>query len=193
MATKFIEAVTREQLDKVFAFRYNVVCEKLGIAALDDCEPGYESDEYDRYAIQFAAFGEDGAVQACVRLIHHSPIGYPTENNMRFTAALPDISPERVCELSRIFVGRDYRGFTQTKALLDGLKQVVYPKLVELDIEYAFGALEKPFLKLLNIFRVPYRAIGEEQEYVGLRYPCIMYTRDLGSANAALLLTGDAR
>ena len=191
MSTRFIEAVTPEELKKVFAFRYDIVCEKLGVSELDYCEPGQETDEYDPYAVHFAAFDDDGNVTACVRLIHHSPIGYPTANHMQFDTDTPAYPPDKISELSRIFVGRENRGLRQTKFLLDGLKVIVYAKLVELGIEYEYGSLEKPFLKLLNMFHIPYHPIGEEQDYVGWRYPCIMQTRDLAAANPGLLHSGD--
>ncbi|MEJ2500582.1 MAG: GNAT family N-acyltransferase [Campylobacterales bacterium] len=187
MATEFVEAVSEAHLDKVFAFRYMIVCERLGVDALDYCEPGRETDEYDDYAYHFAAFGDDGEVAACVRLIHHSPIGYPTANHMRFDIDPSAFEPHKVAELSRIFVHAEKRGIRETKRLFQGLKEVVYVKLVELNIEYIYGGLEKPFLKLLNILKYPYKPIGQEQDYVGRRYPCIMYTRDLEAANPDLL------
>jgi len=186
MTTSFVEAVTPEQLEKIFAFRYKIVCEKLGVTELDYCEPGCETDEYDPYSVHFAAFDDDGSVAACVRLIHHSPIGYPTANHMHFDAGTPTFAPDKISELSRIFVGRDHRGLRQTKFLLNGLKEVVFAKMLEMNIEYAYGSLERPFLKLLNMFKIPYKPIGEEQDYIGLRYPCIMYSRDLIAANPEL-------
>ena len=187
MATRFVEVVTQEQLNKVFAFRYKIVCEINGVSELDYCAPGYETDDYDDYAIQFAAFGDDGEVEACVRLIHHSPLGYPTANNMVLAVDSRGFEPDKLAELSRIFVNEQKRGFQETKRLFQGLKEIVYAKGIELGIEYTYGGLEKSFLKLLNMFKYPYRTIGEEQDYHGRRYPCIMYTRDLEADNPDLL------
>jgi N-acyl-L-homoserine lactone synthetase len=186
MATKFVEVVSETHLEKVFAFRYKIVCERLEVDTLDYCAPGRETDEYDAYAYHFAAFGDDGEVEACVRLIHNSPIGYPTANHMRFDIDPSLFEPRKIAELSRIFVTEEKRGIRETKRLLQGLKEVAYLKINELGIEYLYGGLEKPFLKLLNMFRLPYKPIGQEQEYVGRRYPCIMYTRDLEAANPEL-------
>jgi hypothetical protein len=186
MASKFVEAVTQEQLDKVFAFRYQVVCEKQWDTGLDISKPGYETDAYDEYAVQFAAFDNDGEVEACVRLIHNSPIGYPAANNMKINIDNSHFEPDKVAELSRIYVSEKQRGMRETKRLFQGLKEVVYLKGIELGIEYTYGGLEKSFLKLLNMFKYPYKPIGEEQEYFGRRYPCIMYTRDLEAANPEL-------
>ena len=186
MPIEFVEAVSEAQREKVFAFRYRIVCEKLGVDALDYCEPGRETDKYDDYAYQFAAFDEHDEVLACVRLIHHSPVGYPTANNMRFDIDPSVFEPHKLGELSRIFVHKEKRGIRETKRLLQGLKEVAYLKIHDLNIEYLYGGLEKPFLKLLNMFKIPYAPIGQEQEYVGLRYPCIMYTRDLEAVNPDL-------
>jgi len=187
MATMFVEAVTQEQLAKVFAFRYKIVCEKEWVSGLDICTPGYETDAYDDYAIQFAAFGDDGEVDACVRLIHHSPIGYPAANSMKLDIDSSRFDPDKVAELSRIYVSEKKRGMQETKRLFQGLKEIVYTKGIELGIEYTYGGLEKSFLKLLNMFNYPYKPIGEEQDYFGRRYPCIMYTRDLEAENPDLL------
>ncbi|WP_345985632.1 GNAT family N-acyltransferase [Sulfurimonas sp. HSL-1656] len=191
MTTTFVEATTQEELEKVFAFRYKIVCEKLGVDSLDYCEPGRETDEYDAYAMHFAAFDEQGEVAACVRLIHNSPIGYPTANHMRCDIDQSAFEPHKVAELSRIFVNAEKRGIQETKRLFQGLKEIVYLKGKALGIEYTYGGLEKPFLKLLNMFKYPYKPIGEEQDYVGRRYPCIMYTRELEAENPELLRRAD--
>ena len=73
------------------------------------------------------------------------------------------------------------------------MKKVVYAKLVELGIDCSYGAVERPFLKLLNMFHIPYKPIGGEQDYVGRRYPCIMYTHELGAANPELLRPKEQR
>jgi N-acyl-L-homoserine lactone synthetase len=141
-----------------------------------------ESDEYDKYAIQFAVFtGEQ--ICASVRLIYNSPIGYPTENAMKFNSS--NFKRENLAELSRIFINKKYRNLKDTKKIIDGLKKILYFKMKELDIEYSYGSLEKNFLRLLKIYKMRYEIIGECQEHgdFGLRCPCILYTKKLGIDN----------
>jgi len=183
MSYQFIEVSSKEQLDKVFAFRYEIVCEKLGVNELDYCESGRETDEYDAYSVHFAAFDEAGEVAACTRLIHHSPIGYPTTNNMEYDTVTWNFDQDSLGEFSRIFVSPKLRSIEKLKPLFNSLKTIGNAKMVDLNISYTLGSLEKPFFRLLRILGFPYQRIGDLQSYVGLRYPCIMYTDELHSAN----------
>ena len=187
MSYQFIEVTSEKELEKVFAFRYQIVCEKLGVSELDNCELGRETDEYDAYSEHFAAFDEHGEVVACTRLIHHSPIGYPTDNHMKTDIDKKQFDIDKFAELSRIFIASHMRNLKDTRSLIEGLKVIGYHKMAVLGIEYTYGALEKPFLRLLNMYKLPYKAIGEEQHYITPRYPCLLYTHELEAANPKLL------
>jgi len=190
MSYQFMEVSSKEQLDKVFAFRYDIVCEKLGVTELENCEVGRETDEYDAYSVHFAAFDEADEVVACTRLIHHSPIGYPMTNNMEYDTTAWSFDPERLSETSRIFVSPKIRSIEKLKPLFNTLKTIGYSKMIELDIAYTFGALEKSFFRLLRMLGFPYKRIGDVQTYVGQRYPCVMYTDEMYAANSELLDEG---
>jgi len=190
MPYQFIEVSTEEQLEKVFAFRYQIVCEKLGVSKLDYCEPNREIDEYDAYSEHFAAFDEAGEVVACTRLIHHSPIGYPMTNHMSYDTNIWHFDREQLGEFSRIFVSPQIRGTKELKPLFDSLKTIGYTMMKKLDITYTFGALEKPFFRLLNMLHFPYKRIGDLQPYIGQRYPSILYTDELRCANPELFSEG---
>lgn len=187
MSYQFIEVTTEDQLEKVYAFRYEIVCEKLGVFELEGCEPNRETDEYDAYSEHFAAFDEDGEVIACTRLIHHCPIGYPTDNNMQTNIDKLQFEADKFAELSRIFIAKELRNRKDTKTLIEGLKIIGYMKMSALGIGYTYGALEKPFLRLLNMYNLPYQPIGEEQHYITPRYPCLLYTNDLEAKNPELV------
>lgn len=186
MSYQFIEVSSKEQLDKVFAFRYQIVCEKLGVTELENCQANQETDEYDAYSVHFAAFDEADEVVACIRLIHHSSVGYPTTNNMEYDTVVWNFDLQRLGELSRIFVSPKLRSIEKLKPLFDSLKVVVFTKMEDLGISYTLGALEKPFFRLLRILRFPYKRIGDIQTYIGQRYPCIVYTDELRAANPEL-------
>ena len=186
MSYQVIKVTTEDQLEKVYAFRYKIVCEKLGVAELDNCEPNRETDEYDVYSEHFAAFDEVGEVIACTRLIHHSPIGYPTTNHMNYDTDIWHFDPEQLGELSRVFVTPELRSIQKLKPLFNDLKIVIYPTMVNLNIAYTVAALEKPFFRLLNMLHFPYKRIGDLQTYVGQRYPSILYMDELYDANRGL-------
>lgn len=188
MSYQFIEVTTEDQLEKVYAFRYKILDEKEETRNyLKNCEVGRETDEYDAYSVHFAAFDEDGEVIAYTRLVHHSPIGYPMTNFINYDTNTWHFDPERLGEFSRIFVAPRIRSIQQLKPLFDTLKVVGYAKMIDLNVAYTFGALEKSFFRLLNMFHFNYKQIGELQPYFGQRYPCILYTDELRSANPELI------
>ena len=187
MSYRFIEVTTEDQLEKVYAFRYTILDERDETrVVLKNCKNGQESDKYDAYSTHYAAFDEGGEVMAYTRLIHHSPIGYPTTNNMKYDTEVWHFDPEHLAEFSRIFVSPSIRNIQELKSLFDTMKVLSYSKITELDIDYILGGLEKPFLRLLNMLRLPYKRIGELQPYLGQRYPCIMYTDETIAANPEL-------
>jgi len=187
MSYQFIEVSSKEQLDKVFAFRYQILDEKDETRIyLKNCKNGRETDEYDAYSVHFAAFDIAGEIVACFRLIHHSPIGYPMTKYIHYDKEVWPFDPEFLGELSRIFVTPRLRSIPNLKPLFDTLKVVICGKMAELNISYTFGALEKPFFRLLRILHFPYHLIGDLQPYFGSRYPAILYTDELRSANSKL-------
>lgn len=175
-------------LEKVFAFRYSVFLEiyphylqKSGFT--DD----KEHDMYDSYSTHFAAIDKDGLICATVRLIYNSPIGYPTQNGMHFDKKM--FAQDKLAEMSRIFVDAKYRNIKTTKLIIEEVKKFMYAKMLKLGIEYSYGSLEKSFLRLLRMYKMPYKIIGEAQSHgeFGLRYPCILYTNELGRENPELI------
>jgi N-acyl-L-homoserine lactone synthetase len=178
---------SKEQLEKVFAFRYGVLDEKDETRAyLKDCKNGRETDEYDAYSVHFAAFDAVGEIIAYTRLVHHSPIGYPMTNFINYDKDIWHFDPEFLGEFSRTFVAPHMRSIQKLRVLFKPLKVIVYAKLIELNIKYTFAALEKPFFRLLRMIGFPYRPIGDIQPYFGSRYPCVIYTDEFFSANSEL-------
>lgn len=184
----FLEVTDENLLQKVFAFRYKIFLEiyphylqNLNLAN------NLEYDKYDAYSTHFAALDEDGFVCATVRLIHNSPIGYPTQNGMVFKYDMFDRS--KLAEMSRIFIDAKYRNIQTTKRIIEEVKKFMYVKMLKIGIEYSYGSLEKRFLRLLRIYKMRYHVIGEAQMHgeFGLRYPCILYTKELGCDNPELI------
>ena len=184
----FLEVTDKKLLDKVFTFRYRILVEvypeyvrKMGITG------GEEHDKYDPYAVHFAALNEDGEVCATVRLIYHSKVGYPTENSAQFDNSM--FERDKLGEMSRIFVDKRYRSIKNTKIIIQAVKEFMYIKMMQEGIEYTYGYLEESFLRLLKIYKMPYHPIGaiHQDELIGLRYPCILHTKELGRENPELI------
>ena len=180
----FLEVNNNELLEKVFEFRYKVFLETYPeyIKSLNLKEKK-EKDEYDPYSIHFVAIDQSGNICATVRLIHNSPFGYPTENNMQLKNEI--FNRDKLGEMSRIFVDSKYRNIQTTKIIIQEVKKFMYMKMTNFGIEYTYGSLESGFLRLLKIYKMNYVTIGEEQmhENIGLRYPCVLYTKQLGIDN----------
>ncbi len=188
MSFKFLHVTDQTTLNKVYRFRYKVWCEESNILDRSNYPDQQESDQYDDYADHFAIFDEHDEVCACIRLIHHSPIGYPTANYLEYDHEKYVFKDKRMAELSRIFVDSSHRSIKQTKLFFTGFtKYLVYPKLKEYKIDYCYGALEKQFLKLLNIYKIPYRSIGNAKFYYGgNRHPSVMSVKELEECNPEL-------
>lgn len=156
-----------------------------------DFQDEKESDIYDPFSIHFAAIDEDNNICATVRLIYNCPHGYPTENGMIFNNDM--FERDKLGEMSRIFVDAKYRSFKTTKVIIQGLKESIYAGMIELGVKYTYGALEQSFIRLLKMYKMHYEVIGEKQLQgkMGLRFPCILYTKRLGDDNPELIKKGE--
>lgn len=184
----FLEVKDSALLEKVFAFRYKILLEVYPeYVQISDFLDDKESDKYDPYSVHFAALDEEGEVCATVRLIYNSPLGYPTENSMKFDVSM--FERDRLGEMSRIFVDAKYRSIQTTKIIIQEVKKFMYIKMMKFGVEYTYGSLEESFLRLLRIYKMNYVTIGEKQIYkdVGLRYPSVLYTKQLGIDNPEII------
>lgn len=186
----FLEVKDGGMLDKIFEFRYKVLKESKifqDYFRTIESPSGKEQDKYDPYCVNFVAVDRNGEIAATIRLIHHSPLGYPTENDMSFNHEM--FERAKLGEMSRIFVDTKYRSIDTTKTIMQGLKHLMYSKLMELGLEYTYGALEPRFVRLLRMYDICYETIGEKQLHgkMGLRFPCILYTKRLGDDNPEIV------
>lgn len=192
MNFEFVEVVSQEMLEKVFEFRYKVITQTAMFKEYVDANHflnNKESDIYDPYSVHFAVLDKLENVCATVRLIYHCPHGYPTENCMVFDRTL--FERDKLGELSRIFIDATYRNLATTKYIMHHLNKLLYMKMMKLGIEYTYGALEPRFVRLLRMNKMQYETLTEKQLHgkMGLRYPCILYTSQLGKDNPEFIRT----
>lgn len=189
MHYQFLHVTNQELLDKVYRFRYKVYCEESNALDPNNYPDKKEMDEYDKYSDQFAILDTDGEVCCTMRLIHHSPIGYPTANYLDFDKEVYNYHKDKICEMSRIFVAQKYRNMKDTKIFINSIvKSLTYPKIKEYGIEYCYGALESSFLKLVNMFKIPYYPLADAQlNYGKKRHPSILYIKALEFHNPSLI------
>lgn len=182
----FLEVDNSELLEKVFAFRYKVMSETKmfqGYFLENDFQDEKESDIFDPYSVHFAALDDEGEVCATVRLIYNCPHGYPTENCMIFDKDI--FERDKLGEMSRIFIDSKYRNIQTTKIIIQHVKEFMYEKMMGLGVEYTYGALEPRFIRLLKMYKMCYEILAQKQMHgkMGLRHPCILYTKRLGDDN----------
>ncbi|WP_457592220.1 GNAT family N-acyltransferase [Hydrogenimonas sp.] len=188
---KCIEAKDEELIKEIYRFRCEIACDELNILKREDYPEGYEMDEYDKYSIQYAVLNDKGEVVGCMRLVHHSPIGYPASNTLRVYdnekgKILPD---NKTGELSRIFIRSDCRGIKKSRKIVESIKPLAGKKLIELGLVYTYGALEENFFKFLLMLKMPYRRIGPYMNYSGrIRALYIMDTEEFYKLNKEFLL-----
>lgn len=187
MQYQFLHVTDRELLDRVYRFRYKIWCEELGYIAPNSEKK--EQDVYDDYSDQFAILDSNDEICATMRLIHHSPIGYPTEKFLKLDDETKIYRRDRLGEMSRIFLNPKNRNLRDTKILINAIvKSLAYIKIKEHGISYCYGAVDPTFLKLINMFKIPYVPIADTGIYNGAkRYPVILYTNALEYQNPQLI------
>ena len=174
----FFEVLDENMLERVYRFRYDIVCEELGF--FDKNELRIETDKYDPFSTHFVALDENCEIVATTRLIHHSPIGYPTEEHLKIhepvKALLDTYKRDKLAEISRVFIAKNHRNMSDTRyIILNFIVDKIYPKVKDFGIEYCYSAMEKKFVRLLRMFHIYYDIIGPLQDgYGSPRYPCLL-------------------
>ncbi len=187
MKYQFLHVTDQNILDKVHQFRYKVMHEEMGWIKSNMNKK--ETDAYDQYCDQFAIINIDGEICCTMRLIHHSPIGYPTERFLDLKLPQYSFNRDKLAEMSRIFIDMRYRNMRDTKIFISSIvKSLAYEKIKEHGIEYCYGMLEKKFLKLVNMFKIPYQPIDElKRDYDKLKHPSMLQVKELEIQNPQLL------
>ena len=139
----------RELLNKIYRFRCKILCDELKYFDKERYPDGLEIDKYDKYSIHYVALDNENEIAATVRLIHHSPIGYPTENSMNISDNVRNaFNRDKLGEISRIFIDKKYRNLKDTKFLIETFKKFLYMDMKEERIEYSYGSLQKSCMRL---------------------------------------------
>jgi N-acyl amino acid synthase of PEP-CTERM/exosortase system len=107
---RFVQATSPELKQAIYRLRYQIYVEEYGFEQPQDHPYGLEMDAYDSHAICLAALDEAGDVIGTVRLILHSPQGFPIEHAVP-TLHFPGDKPAPQCmgEISRLAVSAAYR------------------------------------------------------------------------------------
>lgn len=110
---KFVEVDSEFLKEEIYRLRYDVYVSEFGFEKKEDHPSGQEKDIYDHHSVELAAIEQTDAgtekVIGTIRLILHSEHGFPIENvtPINFADEKPPIN--RIAEISRLAVRRDYR------------------------------------------------------------------------------------
>ena len=110
---KFVEVDSEFLKKEIFKLRYDVYVSEFGFEKKEDHPVGLETDIYDPHSVELAAIEQisDSAqkVIGTMRLILHSEHGFPIENVMPIDFNEKKIPVDRIAEISRLAINKDYR------------------------------------------------------------------------------------
>lgn len=156
-------------LNAIRRLRYEVYCLERGFVAMDDCPDALEGDQFDAHATHFA--GEDGSGQlvATVRLVRHSPLGFPLERHAgRLFPEFHRMPYSRTAEISRLIVDKRHRRDTlRDPRLLLGLLLQVCEESLRAGVECLLAAMEQSLWRLLQQHGIVWTPVGGPMHYFG--------------------------
>jgi N-acyl-L-homoserine lactone synthetase len=108
--------VTDEKdLNEIFKLRFKVFCLEWGFEKPENHSSSVITDEFDKHAVHFAVRDDAGRIVGALMLIKNSPAGFPIEKYCELTIDPDDIPRDRLAEISRIVIHRDYRRRAEDK------------------------------------------------------------------------------
>ncbi|NPA29271.1 MAG: GNAT family N-acetyltransferase [Epsilonproteobacteria bacterium] len=177
---RIAEPKSEEEMAGVLRLRCSVVCDEDGFKERESFPDGLEKDRYDDYSDYLAIFDDSDSAAACIRIVHHSPVGYPMEEIFGpVIERLPH--PKEACgEVSRFFIRQDCRNLAFTHLFFEAVKEWYCQKSVQIGVYWTVSAVEETFLKLLNRHGYPFRKFGEGKRYAGkIRFPALLSQKEL--------------
>lgn len=164
--------------EAIYKQRYEVFCREYGYLNPDNYPDGLETDPFDAYCEHIAAFDRTGNMVGSIRMLHHSPIGYPTQISYDIGDYLTPYDPSTISELSRIIIAPGYRGFASARMILLSAYQPIFRRSRELGIKVWVGNFERRFIRLLGLLGLQFTVIGKGVHHHNkLRLPAVLTPR----------------
>ncbi len=107
---RFIQATSPELKRAIYQLRHQVYVEEYGFEHPEDHPDGLEMDAYEPHSISLAVLDDTDMVIGTVRLVLHSPQGFPIEHavpHLDFIGDKP--APCYIAEISRLAISPAYR------------------------------------------------------------------------------------
>jgi N-acyl amino acid synthase of PEP-CTERM/exosortase system len=186
-------------INEVYRLRYKVYCEEWGFEKAADHPWGLETDEYDPYSVHMGAFSqESGQLIGTIRIILNSELGFPIEKHCLFDTDLHWLNRDRVAEISRLAVSKEYRRRAvdnlmyndgqlaadhremilklqekrkQEFYIIMGLYTCMYLESIKMGLTHWYAVMARGLRILLKRMNIQLLPIGPEVYYHGLRIP----------------------
>lgn len=201
---EFAKVSSAAELQDIYTLRYKVYVDEWGFEHPDDHPEGIETDAFDKYSVHFMA-SRYGQLLGTIRLILHSPEGFPIEKHCTITADCSAIGPERIAEISRLAISKEYRkravdrllysaspgegqdvsqedvpnSRRKRQEIIIGLFKAMYAESKRLGLTHWYAVMAKALHVLLQRIGFDFVPIGPDVEYHGLRAPYILCIEDV--------------
>ncbi len=165
------------EYDEMYALRYLVYCEEYKYLDRVDYLDKRERDKYDPYSVHYILVYNKfkQSVVGTVRIIKNSTVGFPIENNFKLRKDLYNINKDKIVEISRLIVKKEYRS---QYFMLDLFKKL-YQYCKENNITHIYAVMDDNLHKPLVNMGFIFKKIGEVGSYQGLTTPYLLTINDL--------------
>ncbi|KAF0182314.1 MAG: putative long-chain N-acyl amino acid synthase [Nitrospirae bacterium] len=207
-------ALTPVDLHRIYELRYQVYVNEWHYERSADHPGGIEKDVYDQHSLHFMAFS-DNVLIGTVRIIKNSQIGFPHERHCVITSDLSGVDRDKMGEISRLAVSKDFRRRSYDKDLFEGgnppedmflsdndvrrkrheiiigLFKAMYRESKAIGLTHWIVVTARALQILLRRLGIHFEQIGPDVDYHGTRTPyliCIANVeRHLAETNCELL------
>jgi len=157
---RFLNAESREDLEKVWRLRYQVYCVELGFEPKNGS--GLERDIYDEYALNLLAVNQNDRAVGTMRFVYNNPKGFPMDSDFPLTDYMKTHGIPRALEGGRFVIVKDI-GRDDHFNVAFGLFKCLYDYCSRTGIYDIFTVTHPKILKKYSIPGV--KAIGEPFRY----------------------------
>jgi N-acyl amino acid synthase of PEP-CTERM/exosortase system len=188
-----------ELLESSYRLRYQVYCLERGFLRAEDYPLGLETDEFDPISSHVGAVDAHGELAGTARLVRNTAAGFPLFHHCSIFPheKAVDTANDRLVEVGRLSVSRDYRRRADDEPLIAGnarnlhrsadyqgvnrrrargdvlltIIKAVYQQSKRMGATEWLAATETSLQRVLARHGVPFRQIGPESDYFGLVAP----------------------
>ena len=198
----FRKVVDKAELEEVFRLRYKVYCDEWGFEKPEDHPGGLEFDRFDSNSMHFISLNDAWQIIGTIRIILHSEKGFPMENHCTIDADLSHLNRNKIGEISRLAVSKEFRRRFDDRFIYDGtpehiqqqitnhdrrirheivigLYKYMYIESKKIGLTHWYAVMAKGLYILLKRMGIIFKPIGPEIFYHGIRTPYLGAIADI--------------